>query len=167
VPAVKFFESLDPDPIGLFLGGQQVAPNLKRRDSMVMNAELNWTDGMQFVARAGESPAVVMDNPDGGSGASPMALMLIATAGCTAMDVISILKKKRRVVNGFKVNISGARAEEHPRRYTRIHIEYVVYGRDIKPDGVQQAIDLSERKYCSATASLNAEITHSFRIEAS
>ena len=133
---------------------------------MTIQAELTWTNGLQFVARAGQGPAVVMDNPEGGSGASPMELMLMAIAGCTAMDVVSILKKKRMTVSGFKVNISGARADEHPRRYTNIHIEYVVYGRDIKPEGVQRAIELSENKYCSATASLNADITNSFRIEA-
>jgi len=132
---------------------------------MTIQAELRWTNGLQFVARAGQGPAVVMDNPDGGSGASPMTLMLMAIGGCTAMDVISILKKKRLAVSGFKVNISGARADDHPRRYTKVHIEYVVYGRDIKPEAVQRAIELSENKYCSATASLNASVTNSFRIE--
>jgi putative redox protein len=63
------------------------------------------------------------------------------------------------------VNISGARADDHPRRYTNIHIEYVVYGRDIKPEAVQRAIELSENKYCSATASLNATISNTYRIE--
>jgi putative redox protein len=132
---------------------------------MTIQAELTWTNGLQFVARAGQGPAVVMDNPDGGSGASPMELMLMAIGGCTAMDVISILKKKRLAVSGFKVNISGARADDHPRRYTNIHIEYVVYGRDIKPEAVQRAIELSENKYCSATASLNATISNTYRIE--
>jgi putative redox protein len=133
---------------------------------MTIQAELTWTEGLQFVARAGHGPAVVLDNPEGGSGASPMELLLMAIAGCTAMDVISILDKKRMAVSGFKVNISGSRADEHPRRYTQIHIEYVVYGRGINPEGVQRAIELSENKYCSATASLNADITNSFRIEA-
>jgi putative redox protein len=74
-----------------------------------------------------------------------MELMLMGTAGCTAMDVITILKKKRLNVTGFRINISGERAEEYPRRYTDIHIEYVVYGTDLQPDGVNQAIDLSEK----------------------
>jgi putative redox protein len=132
---------------------------------MTIQAELTWTEGLQFVARAGQGPAVVMDNPEGASGASPMELLLMAVAGCTAMDVISILKKKRLAVSAFKVNISGTRADEYPRRYTRIHIEYVVYGRDIKPEAVRRAIELSETKYCSATASLNAAISNTFRIE--
>ena len=74
-----------------------------------------------------------------------MELMLIGTAECMAMDVITILKKKRLNVTGFKINISGDRAEEYPRRFTDIAIEYVVFGTDLKPEGVRQAIDLSEK----------------------
>jgi putative redox protein len=136
----------------------------KRIKLMTVQAHVTWIDDLQFVARAGRGPAVVMDTPDSGGGASPMELMLIGTAGCTAVDVITILKKKRMQVTGFEVNISGERTDEYPRRYSDIHIEYVVYGIDIKPGGVNQAIDLSERKYCGAMASLNARITHSLRI---
>ena len=133
---------------------------------MTIQAQLTWTEGLQFVGRTDGGPAVVMDNPESGSGASPMELLLMGTAGCTAMDVISILKKKRMPVTGFKVNISGKRADDHPRRYTEVDIEYVIYGTDIKVEAVQRAIDLSENKYCGAMASLNARITHSYRIEA-
>ena len=133
---------------------------------MTIQAQLRWTQGLQMIARTEGGPAVVMDNPEGGSGASPMELLLMGTAGCTAMDVISILKKKRMAVSDFYVNVSGTRAEEHPRRYTQIDIEYVVVGSDIKPEAVQRAIELSENKYCGAMASLNARITHSYRIEA-
>jgi len=132
---------------------------------MTIEAQVKWIHDLQFVARAGNGPAVVMDTPDSGGGASPMDLMLMGTAGCTAVDVMTILKKKRMQVTGFKVNISGERAEEYPRRYTNIHIEYVVHGIDINPNGVKQAIDLSEKKYCGAMASLKAGITHSMRIE--
>jgi len=132
---------------------------------MAVQAQVKWIDELQFVARAGSGPAVVMDTSDSGGGAGPMELMLMGTAGCTAMDVITILKKKRLKVTGFTIDISGERAEEYPKRYTDIHIEYVVYGTDLKPDGVKQAIDLSEKKYCGAMASLNARITHAFRIE--
>jgi putative redox protein len=131
---------------------------------MIIHAQLNWTDGMQFVARAGDGPAVVLDSSDGGSGPSPMELVLIGVAGCTAFDVISIMQKKRAPIIDFKVNISGERAEEHPRRYTNIHIEYVLRGRDIKPKAVEQAIQLSQEKYCGASASLNAEINTTYRI---
>jgi putative redox protein len=134
---------------------------------MTIQAQLTWTQGLQFIAGTDGGPAVVMDNPEGGSGASPMELLLIGTAGCTAMDVISILKKKRMPVTGFAVHVTGTRGEDHPRRYTDIHIEYVVYGNDIKSEAVQRAIDLSQNKYCGATASLNATITHAFRIATS
>ena len=132
---------------------------------MTITAQVTWIKDLQLVARAGKGPAVVMDNPESGSGASPMELLLMGTVGCTAMDVISILKKKRMAVTGFQVNITGTRAEEHPRRYTDIHIEYVVRGTDIKPEGVERAITLSETKYCGAMASLNSRITNSYRIE--
>ena len=132
---------------------------------MTSQVQVDWIHDLQFLGRAGMGPAVVMDAPESGGGASPMELLLMGTAGCTAVDVITILKKKRMQVTGFTVNISGERAEEYPKRYTDIHIEYVVYGTDINPDGVNQAIDLSEKKYCGAMASLNAGITHSMRIE--
>ncbi len=132
---------------------------------MTIQAQVKWIDNLQFVARAGSGPAVVMDTSESGGGAGPMELMLMGTAGCTAMDVITILKKKRLKLTGFEINISGERAEEYPKRYTDIHIEYVVYGTDIKPEGIKQAIDLSEKKYCGAMASLNARITHTCRIE--
>ncbi len=132
---------------------------------MTIQAQVKWIDDLQFVARAGSGPAVVMDTSDSGGGAGPMELVLMGTAGCTAMDVITILKKKRLNVTGFKINISGDRAEAYPKRFTDVTIEYVVYGTDINPEGVKQAIDLSEKKYCGAMASLNARIFHTFRIE--
>ena len=131
---------------------------------MTINAQINWTNGLQFVARAGNGPAVVLDSSDGGRGPSPMELVLIGVAGCTAIDVIMILQKKRADIVDFEVNISGERAEEYPQRYTRIQIEYVFSGRDIKPNAVEQAIQLSETKYCSASASLNADIDSAYRI---
>ena len=131
---------------------------------MTVKAQLKWTDGMQLIGRAGDSPAVVLDNHDGASGSTPLELVLIGTAGCTAMDVISILKKKRADVVDLEVNVSGEQATEHPKRYTDIHIEYVVYGKDIKPADVERSIELSTTKYCPAIASLNSKIDHSYRI---
>ena len=131
---------------------------------MTIRAQLNWTGGMQFIARAGDGPAVVLDSSDGGSGPSPMELVLFGVAGCTAIDVIMIMQKKRADVIDFQVNISGERADDHPKRYTKIHIEYVLSGRDIKPNAVEQAIQLSEEKYCGASASLNADIDSSYKI---
>lgn len=131
---------------------------------MAVQAQLKWIDNMQFIARAGDGPAVVIDNPESKGGASPMQLVLIGIAGCTAVDVISIMQKKRANVNDFQVNITGERAEEHPRRYTNIRIEFVLSGKGIKPNAVEQAIQLSETKYCSAMASLNASFESNYRI---
>jgi len=131
---------------------------------MMIEAKLKWTEGMQFVARAEDRPAIVIDNKEGGSGPGPMQLVLIGVAGCTAMDVIHIMRKKRANVSDFEVNIRGERAENHPRRFVKIQIEYVLYGTGIKRTDVEQAISLSENKYCSAIASLNAEFDHSYRI---
>ncbi|MDL2329033.1 OsmC family protein [Desulfosarcina sp. OttesenSCG-928-A07] len=132
---------------------------------MEIEISVKWAGDLQFVGRSENGPAVVLDSPDGGSGPNPMQLVLMGTAGCTAMDVISILKKKRMAVTGFSVNMTGRMADTHPMRYTHIHVEYVIFGKDINPAGVEQAISLSKEKYCSAMASLNAEITQSFRVE--
>jgi putative redox protein len=129
-----------------------------------MQAQLQWIDGWQFVARAGEGPAVVIDGRKPRGGPSPMELVLMGVAGCTAIDVILVMEKKRINVTGFQVNISGERAQEHPRRYTHIQIEYVLTGTGIKPSAVERAIQLSEEKYCSAIGSLNAAFEHSYRI---
>jgi putative redox protein len=131
---------------------------------MTIKAQLKWTDGLQFVARAGNGPAVVLDSSDGGSGPSPMEMVLIGVAGCTAIDVILIMQKKRAAIADFQVNVSGQRTEEYPKRYTDIQIEFVLYGNDIKPTAVEQAIRLSETKYCGAMASLDAEFKTTYRI---
>lgn len=131
---------------------------------MEMQAQLRWIDGWQFVARAGEGPAVVIDGRKPHAGPSPMELVLMGVAGCTAIDVVLVMEKKRTNVTDFEINITGERADEHPRRYTQIHIEYVLTGTDISERAVERAIELSETKYCSAIASLNATVTHSFRI---
>ena len=80
------------------------------------------------------------------------------------MDVISIMRKKRVQIEDFHVNITDEYAEKHPKRYTDIRIEYIFRGKDIKPKAVEHAIKLSETKYCSAMASLNANFAHSYRI---
>lgn len=131
---------------------------------MEIKAALKWVDGLQMVGRSGKSPAIIMDNVEQGSGPSPMQLVLIGVAGCSAMDVVSIMKKKRANMTDFEINISGERAEEHPKRYTRINMEFVFSGKAIKPKDAERAIELSITKYCSAVASLNATIEHTYRI---
>ena len=80
------------------------------------------------------------------------------------MDVVSILKKKRSTFNDLKINITGDRAEDHPKRYTNIHLEFLVYGQGVKPKDVERAVELSVTKYCGAIGSINAEVDYSYRI---
>jgi putative redox protein len=98
-------------------------------------------------------------------GPRPLQLMLMSLAGCTSMDVISILQKKREPLQDFQVIVRAEQADEHPRVYTKIHIEYVATG-DIKETSLQRAIELSEQVYCPAQAMLRAaaEISSSYRI---
>lgn len=107
-----------------------------------------------FTVRMGSSPEVGGDN----DGLRPVELILIGLAGCTGMDVISILKKMRQDVTGFEVRTHGERASEHPRRFVHITIEYVLTGRNIDRDAAQKAIDLSATRYCSVQASLDPAI---------
>jgi putative redox protein len=111
-----------------------------------------------------------MDTSEAGGGAngaaSPKELLLLALGGCTSMDVIGILQKKRAPMKGYETYLTAEVAEEHPQVFTSVHIEYVVHGIDVKPDDVQRAIDLSETKYCSVSAMLRPAmvITSSFTI---
>lgn len=134
------------------------------------NAKITWIEDMQFVAMGDSGHAIVMDAAEGsgghGSGARPMEVLLEGLLGCTAMDVMSILNKKRQPVKGFKIFATGERAEEHPRFYSKIHLEYVAYG-DVDPAALARSVQLSEEKYCSAIATVRgvAEITSSSRVE--
>ena len=133
-------------------------------------AEMRWVTGLQFVGRGlASNGSVVMDGaPEDdtpGSGIRPMEALLASLAGCSGMDVLSILRKKRQRVSRFCVEVQGQRAEEHPRRFERIELTYVVGGRGIDGAAVARAIELSLGKYCGVTATLNAEVTSSFRIE--
>jgi putative redox protein len=131
-------------------------------------AKVAWVEGMRFVGQASSGHGLVVDaSSEGKIGTSPMELVLVGLAGCTASDVIGILKKKRQAVSGFEVRVTAERAESPPRVYTRIELEYVVRGQGVAPKAVEQAIQLSERKYCSVSAMLahTAEITTRYRIE--
>ncbi len=140
---------------------------------MASEAKVTWVGpGLRLVGEASSGPAIVLDHalPEEErqeSGPRPMELLLIGLCGCTAMDVVSILQKKRQPFTGLEVRASAERAEEHPKVYTRIHLEYVVKGKGVEPQAVERAIELSETKYCSAAAMLGkaAQITTSYRIE--
>ena len=134
---------------------------------MSMLAQVTWVEDKRFVGRASSGHAVVVDGSAEKLGSSPMELLLIGLASCTAYDVMSILEKKRQSVTGLEVSARAERAEEPPRVYTTIEVEYVLRGREIKPKAVEDAIRLSEEKYCSASIMLGktAQITTSYRIE--
>ncbi|MBN1284928.1 MAG: OsmC family protein [Anaerolineae bacterium] len=129
-----------------------------------------WQGNMKFEGSAGSGFSLAMDAaPEAGGengGFRPMELLLVGLAGCTAMDVLSILKKKRQDVTGFEVKVKGGRADDHPKVYTDIEIEYIVAGRGVDPKAVERAIELSETRYCGAQATLKhtADIRMSYTI---
>ena len=100
------------------------------------------------------------------SAPSPMELLLVALGSCTAVDVVSILRKKREQVTDYRVEVRGERRDEHPRSYKRMEVHHIVTGRNISERSVAQAIELSEQKYCSVAATLRptAEIVSTFKI---
>ncbi len=136
----------------------------------VMKATVKWVEEAMFVGASGSGHALVMDGPpDGGGknlGMRPMELLLIGSGGCTAYDVVQILRKSRQQVTDCQVELSAERSDDIPKVFTRIHIHYTVSGYAIKPAVVERAIKLTAEKYCSASIMLGqmAEITHEFEI---
>lgn len=136
-----------------------------------MKAKVKWVDGQQFVGTNERNMPVVMDSlPEGGgegAGLKPTELFLIALAGCTGIDVISILKKKRQKVTSFSVEVEGMQGEEFPKPFNDIKLVYRIKGEDLDEQALQKAIQLSEEKYCSIRATLTGQpsITHAYVIE--
>ena len=122
--------------------------------------------GLAFQAMGGSGYQIRLDSPAGLEGSSPMELVALASAGCTASDVISILQKKQQKVTEFEVNVVGLRAAEHPKVFTEIDLEYVVTGQGIDPKAVERAIELSLTKYCSVNKMLEntVKINQRYRI---
>ena len=136
-----------------------------------MECTVRWTgDGMSFLAETGSNHLVTMDGaPDGGGrnlAPRPMEVVLAGTGGCTAYDVVVILKKSGQDVRGCEVRLTSERAPTDPKVFTKIQMHFVVRGRALKPNIVDRAIKLSHDKYCSASIMLGktAEITTSFEI---
>jgi putative redox protein len=125
---------------------------------------------MSFIAETGSGHAVVMDGaPDAGGrnlGPRPMEMVLAGTGGCSAFDVVMILKKGRQAITACDVSLQAERAESDPKVFTSIHLHYRVKGRNLKPEAVARAIELSKEKYCSASIMIGktAEITYDFEI---
>lgn len=126
----------------------------------------HWKGDSNFLGTAPHGGQVPMGTVDGQQGLSPMELLLASLAGCTGVDVALILGKKRANLHDLQVKVRGKRAESHPRYYTEIEVSYLVWGKGIKEKDVQDAIRLSEEKYCSVSAMLGAKakITHTYQI---
>ena len=135
-----------------------------------MKCRVKWLDHMSFVGESDSGHSVVMDGaPDAGGrnlGVRPMEMLLLGLGGCTAFDVVSILHKSRQKMVDCEVEIEAERAEEIPKIFTRIHIHFIVSGKDLDKNKVAKAVELSADKYCSASRMLEkvAEITHDFEV---
>jgi putative redox protein len=135
-----------------------------------MNASATLVGGMAFRGKADSGHELTLDSaPEVGGedkGLRPMELLILGLAGCTGMDVISILRKMRQEVTGYEVRVAGERADEHPKVYTHIAVEHVVRGRGLSPQNVARAVELSATRYCPASAMLGkaARVEHTFRI---
>lgn len=135
-----------------------------------MKARVKWVENSLFVAQSGSGHSVVLDGPPeaGGQnmGVRPMEMVLLGLGGCTAFDVVDILRKKREPVSGCVVEIEAERAESVPKVFTKIHVRYIVTGKNVKEESVKRAVELSAEKYCSVSIMLDktAAMTHDYQI---
>ena len=136
-----------------------------------MKAKVTWLNGRAFVGESGSGHSVVMDGaPEAGGrniGFRPMEMLLIGLGGCASFDVMSILTKSRQAVTDCRCELQAERAEGIPSPFTKIHMNFIVTGKELKESQVKRAVELSATKYCSASIMLEAagvEITHAFEI---
>lgn len=137
---------------------------------MINRAQVKWITGLAFVGNGDSNHSVVMDTkPEVGgedTAVRPMELILLGLVGCTGMDVVSLLKKMRVDFDSFRVEVEAERADEHPKVYKSMKLHYIIEGDDIPEDKFKRAIELSQDRYCPASAMLRkvAELTHSYTI---
>ncbi|GMQ89638.1 MAG: OsmC family protein [Gammaproteobacteria bacterium] len=137
-----------------------------------MKARIKWVQDATFLGESGSGHAVVMDGPPehGGRnlGVRPMEMLLLGMGGCSAFDVVSILKKSRQSVTDCVAEIEAGRSDQDPKIFTEIHLHFIVTGKGLSEKQVARAIELSAQKYCSASIMLGktATITHDFEIRA-
>ena len=135
-----------------------------------MNISVNWVDGMLMVGKSHSGHSISMDGPPeiGGDnlGVRPMEMLLLGVAGCTMIDVVTTLKKMRQELTHCETKVNAERADDHPKVFTDIHIQFLVKGNDLDSKKVEKAITLSAEKYCSASIMLGktASISHDFEI---
>jgi len=119
---------------------------------MTTKIKATWQNDSIFLAEDERGGKALL----GGEGIYPMQMLLVSLAGCTGVDVVNILKKKRAKLHDLRVEVSGERADTHPKVYTDIHVSYLLWGEGLKKKDVEQAIELSEEKYCSVSAMLRS-----------
>ena len=135
-----------------------------------MKATIKWTGDVGFSGTTESGHTILMDGaPEAGGrnkGSRPMEVVLIGTGGCTAFDVVQILRKSRQEITDCAAEVEAQRAETDPKVFTHIHIHFIVSGKDLDPKKIQHAIELSATKYCSASIMLakTAKITHDFEM---
>ena len=137
-----------------------------------MKAKVTWLENAMFLGESGSGHTVVMDGPESAGGRNigirPMEMLLLGTGGCSAFDVISILRKSRQEVVDCVAELNAERADATPAVFEKIHIRFIVKGRGLDESKVRRAVELSAEKYCSASIMLGkagVEITHDFTIE--
>jgi putative redox protein len=121
--------------------------------------------GARYVGQNGAGDQIIIDGEEVALGVRPMEALLAALGTCTAFDVVSILAKRQTPVESYRIELEGERAEEPPRRYTRIWVRHLVSGEGITPESLERAVSLSHEKYCSVVATLNAEIEYEVVLE--
>jgi len=135
-----------------------------------MKARVKWVEQVSFLGETESNHSILMDGAPAAGGRNlgprPMEMLLLGAGGCTSFDVIGILKKSRQLVSDCYVELEAERAETIPKVFTKIHMHFVVTGKNIKPEVVEKAIKLSAEKYCSASIMLGAtaEMSHDFEI---
>jgi len=142
---------------------------LKGRGKVLMKetqVQVKWLDKLQFVGTDSTRHSLVMSSQDeeNATGLKPSELLLLGLGGCTAVDIIIIMRKKRQAVTGLEINVRGEQDDNPPWTFRHIHLEYVVRGKGLSEKRLAQAIRLSEEKYCSVRNSLACEVTSSYRI---
>lgn len=136
----------------------------------MISATVKWVDGLKFIGESGTGHSIVMDADTefGGknAGVRPTELLLIGLGGCSGMDIMSVLQKKKQNVLSLESKVTGEKSEEKPQKFVKFNIEYIVTGKDISEEAVKKAVELSMEKYCSVKLTLEggAKVTYSYKV---
>jgi putative redox protein len=138
----------------------------QNEEKKMASANVRWVSGKQFVGTDSTKHSVVLSTPDEGVGMKPSDMLLVGLAGCTAVDVVEILAKKRTPLSSLEIQTTATQDEDAPWTFRKFHMKYIVKGKGLTEKSVEQAISLSEEKYCSVAATVRgvAEITTEFEI---